>query len=222
MKKQFADFSAIVRNVPALGCLITAIPMTVLLSLLAFAIPDEAVPRIVAHADGSHEYVFQSLEESVLWPAGATLLIVTLTLYSVVFRAKKDESGGPEIKSPRWLLIASVKVVLLLMLCFLFLGVIVIQPLSEFRTARVANGELQLSSLYRTWTVQPARIVGCRVVRTDGVARDGDHTDLQVLVTERSGRVHRSVKVRIETADRRLREYTKAMSSLVHAVDSLE
>ena len=86
---------------PPMGCLLILLPVVAGLSLLAWCISNEVVPRQATHQSGNVTYVFRSMQEAVLAPAGVVLLLLSVLANAIVFRrtplqAAQDpeETGG--------------------------------------------------------------------------------------------------------------------------------
>jgi hypothetical protein len=196
--------------------------MTVGLSLLSWVIPNEVVPRVVVDG-GRTIYVLQSLQEAILWPAGAALVLLFMLGYGYAFRtqsvAKKSrvaQSGVGRFFSFAGIGIQYVVLgACLLMLGLVFLDTIVLKPLTRFRQVEVSDQGLVCQSLFDSQEVAFADLVTIDATYREVTRKSTDYRDCQLLLHCRGGVMIRSVSVNLPISDARLSAYTEVMEACV-------
>jgi hypothetical protein len=217
------------RPLPAVGCATIFVPMILGLSLLAWAIPNETVPRVVEEFL-STKYVFQSFQTAVLWPAGAALLLLLMLLQCVFFRAKKKPSSTEESNADSSGIVRvlcrggrAVRFVILFllfgMLALLFLDVILLTPLTQFRQVDVSRKAVVCSGLFFSRELSIADISSARI-EGEHVNRKGtDYLDCSIVVESRAA-VLRSIEVSLPLSDENLPLFTNMMERCVTDINS--
>jgi hypothetical protein len=197
------------------------LPTVFVITAVGFAVPGENVPVVNVLSDGSTEYVFQSLREAVLVPAGAASFAVFLVLSAFLFRPRpRVERAEPtepaEVSPPRpeslgrgavWLVGSG----LLLAVALCLLAVTVLWPLNRFRRAVISHERVELHALLRSWSLRRSslRSAKCLQERRDRGRAWGYH--LVVELVDEAGGTHRSVARYLSSDSPEFLRYRDAM-----------
>lgn len=212
---------------PAAVCLTILIPMIVGLSLLAWAIPDEVIPRLTTEKNGNTRYVFQAIQTAILWPAGAGLLLFLIALQRTIFKTKSLPTKPQTLRSGVWrvLCMGGKRIrYFILSCCFLILGflfshVILLTPLTRFRQADLSDRSVVCSSLFRTREILLVDIAAIQVEQEEVNRRGRDYLDCRIVIHTRS-KVFRSVDISLRIEDADLPRFTDMMAKCVADINN--
>jgi hypothetical protein len=173
--------------------------------------PAEKAPARHEVPDGRIEFVIQSRREAAYWPAGAMALPLSGLLWLHVSRCIRGTSRHEDRKVHPWL--RPFYYVLMAFLAFLFVKVVLLDPLFRYRAITLDRNGVRMDSLYRTWSLPLGEIAGTCVERED-VERKGDVTDLTYSVRNLDGNKHRSVTITCPRPSPELSNYVKFLGDM--------
>ncbi len=190
------------RPAVAVGCLTALLPTVLIVTLLGFFVPGEGVPLLRALPGGGTEYVFQSMREAVLVPAGLAILAAFIALIALLFRPRRrpDEKSGAAARAGRglgWTLALAAAALAVLGLA----GLTVAAPTTRFRRAVVTAERVELYALLGSWSLARSEVAAARL--NERVSTSGDRRvyDFAIEVETSAGEVLRSVPRRAGAAD---------------------
>jgi hypothetical protein len=182
----------------------------VVLSIVAYFIPDEKAPNVVVLDQNTTQFLLQSREEAILWSLGAFLFLVLTILYlRFEFRRKQIEVVPQGCAG--W----AIMLVFLLVFGTLFLFGIVVNPYRDFRSVTISPQEVTFTCLYRSWTVRRLDIQTVQLFCEERGHHGSRSVQFNLKVTTKDERSYRSVFIGCQKTDKQeLRELETVFDGL--------
>ncbi len=215
------------RPIALVVCLTVLVPMIAGLSILAWVIPDEVVPRMTTAESGNTRYVFQSIQKAILWPAGAGLLVFLFVLQAIIFKTKSLPAKPRAARSriAHFMSVGGRGLSYILVSCFfillgfLFFDVILLTPLTRFREAELSGSSLVCRTLFRAQEISLGDVVATRVEQKNVNRKGTEYLESWISIEGRS-ESFRSVKISLRLVNPDLARFKKMMSDFVADINN--
>jgi hypothetical protein len=190
-------------------------------------VPDKGVPQVTRLPGGGVEYVFQSLREAALIPAGALVVALFIVIAALLFRPRPaglPPAGDEGDSRPRprsagrlefaWGTGAAVSVMLALGIA----GLAVAAPLRRFRRAVVTADRLEMSALLGRWSVPRSQVVAARVRTVSRGEGRALVLEVSVEISDLSGRTWSSAARSFQHGDPAVIRWRDSLRSFAREV----
>jgi hypothetical protein len=210
LHSQISDRARREKRLAVLLGFVFVLPVTVAIVLFVRSwFPEELAPSRIEHPDGTVEFVLQSRRDAASWPAGAAALVACCVAMSCYLRIRR---GGPWVEARSHFVWRVVRGVLYVLLGFVFLKVILLDPLLFYRSIRFDAREVTMDCLYCRTSMPIADFregwVSCREVEQKKCAY------VMYEFRDARGVSHRSVEIVCPHSGGKAAEYLLLLGSI--------